>query len=140
MGCDIHWYVEVQDENGKWNFVGSEFIYDVDGLLNASWIGEDEDTLPYIYNTRSYYIFSQLAGVRKEMCPEVGYIPPRGIPEDCSDEYRMFVDWWGIDGHSHSWLLLNELYGIDRFPSLVLDTMKELGPSDKVRAVFFFDN
>lgn len=49
-----------------------------------------------------------LAGVRNGS----GIIPicdPKGVPEDASEEYLDQVDKWGIDGHSHSYLTVEEL-------------------------------
>ena len=82
-----------------------------------------------------------MAGIRREGYFDKNYyIPPRGIPDDCSNEYRMFVDWWGDEGYSHSWLSLKELYDIDTFPQSVLQAMEKFGSIDRVRALFFFDN
>jgi hypothetical protein len=49
MGTDIHWYVEVQDDEGNWNFIGKEFI-NIDSIFNANWVGEDINPPAYIYN------------------------------------------------------------------------------------------
>ena len=41
-----------------------------------------------------------------------GFIPmsdPRGVPEDASEEYKEWVDEWGVDGHHHSFHTVSQL-------------------------------
>jgi hypothetical protein len=51
---------------------------------------------------RNYNLFAKLAGVRGEG-PS-----PKGVPDDASDLALMMVDRWEGDGHSHSWMLMDE--------------------------------
>jgi len=100
MGCDIHGFCEVY-ENGKWTMVGGfEDVYDPKD------IGDEP------YTGRNYNLFSLLSGVRNH-----NNIKPiaelRGVPKDCSDNYRRIVEQYGIDGHSHSYLMLDELLMVD---------------------------
>lgn len=90
MGCDIHSYAEYKDEQGKWHCI--------EGLEPFHW--------------RSYTNFAFLAGVRNND----GLKPisvPRGLPEDCSDKVREASDAWEGDGHTHSWLSMQELIEFD---------------------------
>lgn len=112
--------------------------------------------MPYnehYYNGRNYYLFSILADVRNGYGD--GYVEyiceTKGVPDDASIGYKHIVNMWGGDGHSHSYFTLSELLDIDwdkynkdgwidSFLSTI-DRMKEIdSDSDKVRAVFFFDN
>lgn len=45
-----------------------------------------------------------------------GFTPisePRGLPEDVTAEVKEASDRWGVDGHSHSWVILAELLAYD---------------------------
>jgi hypothetical protein len=85
MGCDIHSYAERETTIG--------FFYIPD-------VGR--------FDGRSYLIFGFLAGVRN-----YSYLPqisePRGFPEDASDFVKEEFNEWGIDAHTPSWLLIDEL-------------------------------
>ena len=92
MGCDIHFYVERQEENG--------------------WV-----PVRVSYDGRNYALFAILANVRNGygfagISTGEGFVPismPRGLPFDVSPEIRAESDYWGVDGHSHSWLTVQEL-------------------------------
>ena len=48
--------------------------------------------------------------------PGEGFVPindPRGVPKDVSVGYTKWVDDWGGDGHSHSWLTVAEIMAYD---------------------------
>jgi len=99
MGCDIHAHLEIK-------IVPKDFREQVKGALSQS-------TGWYYYSPvkiyRNYHLFSFMANVRnydKQIRP---LDDPRGIPEDASLITRMERDAWGMDGHSHSWLGLDEL-------------------------------
>ena len=99
MGCDIHLYKEKRVSNAwvtadKWE--PSEY-------------DEGRIRVPYKdqFNVRNYNLFGFLArGVRREHV--YGFIQ-RGLPFDCSEQVNSEADYWGRDGHSHSYLGLNEL-------------------------------
>lgn len=155
MGCDIHAWIEVKNEDGTWSGVEQ----------------------PYI--SRSYGLFGLLANVRNySHVPSIA--ESKGVPVDASEEYRNSVEYWDGDGHSHSYLTLEELlnYNYNQVfwnrrvtkqiapnywngASLaeegegthevvkafigenffkILDQMKSLGSPDNVRLCFFFDN
>lgn len=80
MGCDIHGWVEKK--------VGEKWI----GI--APFKNEARD--------RNYERFGKLANVRTDG-PE-----PKGLPLDISDSAGYEAEGWGVDGHSHSWLPLEE--------------------------------
>lgn len=82
MGCDIHGpFIEVKEyADGSW-WTRREFLTD-----------------------RNYALFGALAGVRAiDIDPPV---PPRGLPDDASSEWRSHHD---ADCHSESWLTVEEL-------------------------------
>lgn len=132
MGCDIHIYVERKTENGweaaqginPWIAKYKEYASDardrgeydraaelekhvVEMEANELWVYEG-----WIYKNRSYALFAMLADVRNNY----NYKPicqPKGLPADISDVVRREADRWGDDGHSHSWLTLQELLAYD---------------------------
>ena len=127
MGCDIHLYVE-RRENGKWTLVreqvpNEEFgeCYDPHGTQLISQYSPSGKHVNVFYNHRNYNFFAILANVRNrrgcaEMSTRQGFKPismPRGLPQDISPEIKQLSDWWGIDGHSHSWLTVQELIEYD---------------------------
>ena len=138
MGCDIHSSVQVFEEN--------------------QWIEVMDDWLNY----RSYGLFGFLANVRNYSQVPVISIP-RGLPADFRD-----LDGYGY--HNASWLALRELLNFDYDQKFInrrcggttlpeedgelttirdflgssyfnkLEEIKDFGPSEKVRVVFWFDN
>lgn len=114
MGCDIHLYAEVKVD-GKW-------------ASRENWCREyddqDADNVPYkdrLYTKRSYDTFAILADVRNGrgfagIVTGEGFNPisaPRGLPPDVSPQVKAQSNSWDGDGHSHSWLTLNELLDYD---------------------------
>lgn len=104
MGCDIHPYVEMKTEEGKWvNIfpVDNKYKHDPDSGYAPDWEFD-----------RSYTCFSVLADVRNnyDMKP---IAEPRGIPEDASDTVKEAYAHWDSDAHSASWLALPELISCD---------------------------
>lgn len=125
----------------------SETKIDEDGYVWNSQLTE------HPYQGRNYYLFGILTGGQVRALVSPCFTGPRGLPDDLSVKGRDFMDQYGLDGHSHSYLTLQEL--ID-FPwnqvrtehvSEFLDILEELkklitpetSPSD-VRMIFFFDN
>lgn len=109
MGCDIHTYIEYKchiNKEEKWvdgNFYKKNLYFD--GIDES----EKEYEIVAPYRDRNYTLFSILAGVRnyadnKTICE------PRGVPDDCCKEIRQESDGWGVDGHTHSYFTLAELY------------------------------
>lgn len=63
---------------------------------------------PSCFDDRNYGLFSILAGVRNyDGAPCIS--DPRGLPSDVTAAVKGESDSWGIDGHSHSWVTLQEL-------------------------------
>lgn len=90
MGCDIHFVTEILRE-GKWLVVE-----------------ENSKTL----GNRNYSTFAFLANVRNNFGTK-GF-DSKGSPEDMSAEAKKFVEEYGEDGHSHSYLTLQELIEKDK--------------------------
>lgn len=129
MGCDIHVAIESRYK---------------DANISARWECEWLDAHVW----RNYDLFGAMAGVRRE---DPAHIPPRGIPADCSEEVRKWVDEWGLNGHSHSWLTPDEFEAalkradsMSGKPAVILALLRELEAEingwKHARIVFFFDN
>lgn len=90
MGCDIHAYAERAEPDGSFTYI------------------DDVDPFP----VRSYGVFGFLAGVRNYSA-----VPPiaerRGFPDNASADVREAYDSWASDGHSASWLTIDELLAFD---------------------------
>lgn len=127
MGCDIHTVVEKR--------------------FKGSWVAVEIN--PDSSRYRNYRRFTLLAGVRGD---EGEGPAPRGLPDDASDTAQMLSEEWGADGHSHSWLPLEEATEL-----YVASEQDILGPvdsadpisyyfnisdpgTDEYRLVFWFDN
>lgn len=85
MGCDIHSFAEKRS-NGKWEAV--------------------EDFHPFDW--RSYGLYGFLADVRNYSGVPV-LAMPRGMPDDASATVKEECEQWNSDGHTHSWLSVEEL-------------------------------
>ena len=97
MGCDIHLYREKK--------------------INGVWVTADKWSDPYdegmivdyddrAFTGRNYDLFGFLADVRRDI---PGGFEPRGTPEDVCDLLAKEIESWDGDGHSHSYLHLQEL-------------------------------
>lgn len=86
MGTDIHVIAERRTANG-WQVVN----------------------LPRMpFDQRNYAMFGLLAGVRNYSAVEP-IAEDRGLPDDCTQETREFLDWT----HGNTWISLEELARID---------------------------
>lgn len=144
MGCDIHMYGEVYKKY-DWNIV--EFK------------NEDDWRVNYIYTKgRNYNLFAALAGVRANSFNDAAkpVSKPKGINPNCSYFVWNAIRKQSSDGHSHSWLTLDELIKYDftlwgstcdDFRNEVIPKLREAlkessYPEDNkyARIVFWFDN
>lgn len=126
MGCDIHMVHEVRiypygDDrtnrtNGKW-INKDTWVANEDYVLYPEDYEHLKDTasahyeIPYqhrIYRGRNYGLFGILADVRWQ-CPYGPVALPKGVPSDCSYQTMGEIIRYGGDGHSHSYLTLQEL-------------------------------
>lgn len=63
---------------------------------------------PACFDNRNYALFGILAGVRNyDEAPRIS--DPRGLPDDTTAFVQTESNGWGRDGHSHSWVTLQEL-------------------------------
>ncbi len=137
MGCDIHMYVEIKQRypnpeyNAPWEAVGNVFkypYYNEKMVPTLRWY--DDDTKPDESNSaftnqpyvdRNYSLFAILGDVRNGrgfagVKTGEGFNPiasNRGVPDDASDYYKHIVADWDADGHSHSYLSMEELENYD---------------------------
>lgn len=89
----------------------------------TNWLSQasKEHTPDFLYSDRNYVLFAALAGVRNGLGvagvdtgdPLTPVDEPRGLPTDVSDEVAKEETEWGCDGHSHSYLYLQELLDYD---------------------------
>lgn len=94
MGCDIHMYIERRrSKDANWE-PDPNHTKDEDGRLEA--VGA---------TGRWYSLFARIAGVRG--LGNCG-MKPRNLPRDVTPAVEECSDAWGCDGHSHSWLTLDE--------------------------------
>jgi len=116
MGTDIHFYIETL-KDGKW--INFDYIKDcINENGKIDWEKAENNSF---YVDRNYNLFSILADVRNGYgfagCPTGEKLAPisnpRGLPKDCSDDIKERSDYWGCDGHGHSWLMLHELLDYD---------------------------
>lgn len=95
MGCDIHAFIEerrIGSEDKFWWFASVEI-------------------------NRNYQLFALMAGVRYEVERMNGFTPistPKGLPDDVGFHVQGESESWEGDGHSHSWLTLDELEKVER--------------------------
>ncbi len=90
MGCDIHAHIEVK-LNGKWEYYSPLAIW------------------------RSYATFAKMANVRNWGGGPRPLSLPKGLPNDVTLMTKLHSDYYGIDGHSHSWLGLNKIIKLLEF-------------------------
>lgn len=116
MGCDIHCNIEVK-ENGIWKLHAP--------LIPNSWYDPKEPIDRWNkperpdkgWFDRYYDVFAIMANVRNGrgfagIKTGQGFnviSQPKGLPEDVSPEVKADSDEWDSDGHSHSWLSLQEI-------------------------------
>jgi hypothetical protein len=89
---------------------------------------------------RDYAWFGAIAGVRGDGIRE--YWEPQGIPDDISPDGKAFIDRYGLDAHSESWLMVNEiLANIMLAEFSQYKWLAECIPDPaNTRMVFYFDN
>lgn len=132
MGADIHIAAEIFcKKTGKFHY-----LHDY---------GEQE-YIPWDKNpgNRNYDLFGTLAGVRRggQICE------PRGIPSDASALMLEHLNSYSVDGHSHSYFTLHELFTEPKMDEHINTSfyqwMHFLGsigiPHQDIRICFFFDN
>ena len=88
MGCDIHLYTEIKID-GDWHCYTK---------CNVD---------------RDYGLFEKMAGVRGYSNKSIS--PPKGLPKNLSLVVSLEAKHWGGDGHSHSWLNLEEIKLLEIF-------------------------
>jgi len=107
MGCDIHLFTE-----RKRNINDQERWVNIDHLKLNPYYGnneyEDVFVVLNLFEKRDYRLFSILGNVRN-YSNNYFISEPRGLPHDCSELTKKESIKWGCDGHSHSYLTLEEL-------------------------------
>jgi hypothetical protein len=92
-------------------------------------------------SNRDYRFFGVVAGVR---APIKGAFKPRGYPDDVSPEVLAEIKRYGDDGHTHSWLGVQEMLDSDVMKEncpYQLSYLRDYIPDPKnTRMVFYFDN
>lgn len=117
MGTDIHMHVEAKlnlrgEDKPLWREVKRTTQIEAGWeskieLRNRWYPGRNYDEFAILADVRNGYAFAgHDTGDRFEPLSE-----PRGLPDDASFEVIVAAEDFGVDGHSHSWLTLNDLYG-----------------------------
>lgn len=104
MGCDIHTHAEVK-ENGTWKDAGKIFPINWGGRIGTEYGGP--------FESRNYGLFGLLADVRNYSCIKPIAEPKYKIPEDAAKETREDYEGWEGDGHTASWLTLEQLLAVN---------------------------
>ncbi len=164
MGCDIHCCIEWRDTlKNKVNCIGltaeaNKSLVDINVKNYDSNFNSINDR---IYNGRNYALFTILAGVRTRE-PFMPISPRKGVSNDASYLFKSWIEEYGPDGHSASWLTLKELQDFNWDQEVVshygntyreasgnfqdtIEYMEEIRKernltSEDVRFCFFFDN
>ena len=125
MGCDIHMYVEMFDEQKqKWLLAHG---------LRPDPYDPNEFEVPYPerFVDRNYILFGILTNgnVRRE---GYGFFDPKGFPDDASKFVKKKFKSWSNDAHTSSWLTFQEIE--DRLINTKLKVIIE-GMMDKKQLV-----
>lgn len=99
MGCDIHLVLERKLGEGGWVGIHNFPYWQQRGKSGRN-------TAFPLARDRNYSRFAALAGVRGDGPA------PRGVPEDVSVLAQVEIDRYGNDGHSHSWISIEEAAGV----------------------------
>jgi hypothetical protein len=121
MGCDIHMHFEVK-ENGEWKHLDWRKRFQKGTYSDGSPQYDYNQIFEHpLYIGRNYNLFAILANVRNGrgfagILTGSGFkpiSPPRGLPGNVTPGVKAESDSWGVDGHSHSWLMLSEVLAFD---------------------------
>lgn len=168
MGCDIHMMIETKVKTQKhgevWATVNTLNPIYGEGLCHSEQFSKQPFGHYYCVEGRNYKFFADLACVRGE-----GEYQERGLPDDVAPLTLAFVESWGLDAHSHSYLYADEFiplyikhwfsdeektkYAVDRLEGtsdlqmfyLIMEKHFNVATKDEddprnYRFVFFFDN
>lgn len=113
MGCDIHSYVEQQDDEDNWKQIHG-FQSDYYDPNSQYFSTEQFSNADSPIDGRNYYMFAIMVDVRNEDGAVTPISEPRGLPDDVSSEIKKESEEWGVDGHSHSWLTVKDLMNYDQ--------------------------
>jgi hypothetical protein len=135
MGCDIHAMIEAKY---RYKYATDMWSWQSCGRIHIS---------------RNYELFATIANVRNDGSytaisePRLDYSKLTDVNHDhddeyCSEDFYLWAKDYGQDGHSHSWVTLDELQTAD--PDLAarcrLIVLAHGLSTEDARLVFFFDN
>lgn len=131
MGCDIHIHTEIlRNVHGTETWVNGDF-YKINPDYSHS-EGEEKYDKVSVFRGRDYRFFSILADVRSD--GNNPYISkPKGLPNDVTVNVKEAAEFWGLDGHSHSYLNLDELKCyIEKYPTVECEGLISQDQADKL--------
>jgi hypothetical protein len=89
MGCDIHAFAERKNSENKWVLV-----------MGGVFSNRNYGVFGFLANTRNYSVVTPIS-------------LPKGLPDDISNPVQAVRNIWAGDGHSDSWLSIEELISFD---------------------------
>ncbi len=159
MGCDVHMFLErkLEDESNEW---ASADIWDKNDLFidypDSSFPEYKVKAVNRLFNRSSYILYAILASVRNDDNKIIPIAKPRGLPSNVSEMVRRQEEFWGVEGHSHSWLTLDEIINYDwtqtftdyhgeircykDYFEIFINKIHTINKTGTFRTVFWFDN
>jgi hypothetical protein len=123
LGCDIHMFIEKRVDNQfPWE-ADEHHVIEVEDVVDDV---EYTTTKEISADGRDYNLFGILAGVRGDGC----LYDIRGLPNNVSDVIMQASDSIGVDGHSHSYL------SVDEFKKCLVKAGYDLEASDRTDAFY----
>jgi len=106
MGCDIHFHTEILVKHDAGN---------------TEWLHYGQPNIP-----RDYDLFYLLAGIRGyDGAPTQPIDKPRGLPDDISTTTRLCAEYWGCDGHSHSFISGDDIGVVEKYLSDYIKVLQD---------------
>lgn len=131
MGCDIHIHTEIlRNVHGTETWVNGDFYKRNPDYSHSE--GEEKYEKVSVFRGRDYRVFSILADVRSD--GNNPYISqPKGLPKDVTASVEEEAEFWGLDGHSHSYLNLDELKQyLEKYPTVECEGFISQDQADKL--------
>lgn len=111
MGCDIHWVIERQHQDGAWEAVLSKI--DILEIVIAGMENKNhrirENMAGQLMAQRDYHWFGLISDIRHDELPGLGVLARQGLPDDISPTTANVVGYEDHDLHTQGWYTLGDL-------------------------------